>query len=101
MGKTNLLLRDTPLRSLWCQRCAADALDFRKVEPQMPAGIVLAEHDFSIAAGNGVAELLAIAALLKNGSGDPELGHTASDRDAAQQLRHRLSRHAPHPSALR
>src|SRR5258706_29243 len=41
------------------------------------AVIVLAEPDFSIGAGNGVAELVAIAALLKNGSGDPEIGDTA------------------------
>ncbi len=76
-GQNESAVEGYPLRSLWCQRCAADALDFRKVEPQMPAVIVLAEHDFSIGAGNGVAELVAIAALLKNGSGDPEIGDTA------------------------
>src|SRR6267378_6046903 len=76
-GQTNPPLRQNASGPLWCQRCADGALDFRKVEPQMPAVIVLAEHDFAIGARDGVAELVAIAALLKNGSGDPEIGETA------------------------
>ena len=75
-GQKNLLLRHTRSGALWGQRCAADALDFRKVEPQMPAVIVLAEHDFTIGAGDGAAELVAIAALLKNRSGDPQISDT-------------------------
>ena len=42
----------------------------------MPAIIVLAEHDLTIRAGDGVAELVAIAALLKNGSGNAEISNT-------------------------
>src|SRR5258708_4694025 len=97
-GQNESAVEGYPLRSLWCQRCAADALDFRKVEPQMPAVIVLAEHDFSIGAGNGVAELVAIAALLKNGSGDPEIGDTACDRGAEEHARPLLSAQAAEPS---
>jgi hypothetical protein len=76
-GQKNLLLRHKPSGLLWCQRCAADALDFRKVEPQMPAVIVLAEHDFTIGACDGVTQQVAIATLLKNRSGDTEIGDTA------------------------
>ena len=58
-------------------RCARDALDFQKIEPEMPAVIVLAEYDFTIGARDGVAKLVAIAALLKNRSGDSEIGDPA------------------------
>ena len=43
-----------------------DALDCRKVEPEVPVIVVLAEDDFTPRTGDSVAELIAVAPLFKN-----------------------------------
>ena len=54
-----------------------DAAYFREVEPEMASVVVFAEYEFTVAAGDGVAELVAVATLLENGSCDAEIGDPA------------------------
>ena len=60
-GRTNLLLRQYASGPL---RCAVGGFDFGEVEPEMAAVIVFAEDEFPVGAGEGSAELVAVAALL-------------------------------------
>src|SRR6266404_1523981 len=64
----------------------------------MAAVIILAEHDFTIGTRDRVAELVPIAAPLKNRSAAPEIVDAARDRVAAEQVRHLLSAEAEEPS---
>ena len=45
-------------------RSAWDAINSRKIKPEMAVIVVLAEDDFAIRASHGIAELVAIAPLL-------------------------------------
>ena len=47
-------------------RSSRNALDFRKIEPEMPVVVVFAEYDFTMGADDCVAELIAIATLFEN-----------------------------------
>ncbi len=50
--------------------CAAGTLDSGEVEPEVAAVVVFAEDDFTVAPNDSVAELVAVATLLENGSCD-------------------------------
>ena len=50
-----------------------DARYLRKVQPEMPSVIVLAEYDLTITSSDGVAELVPIPAPLKDGSCDAKI----------------------------
>ena len=78
--------------------CAADTFDFWKIEPEVAAVIVFAEDDFTIGAGDCVAELVAVAAVLENGGGDAEIGYVARDDVAAEQIGHFLSAETEEPA---
>lgn len=54
----------------------------------MPVIVVLAKDDFPILASHGIAELITIATLLKNGSGNTEIRHRSGDRVTGEEIRH-------------
>src|SRR6267378_8393014 len=64
----------------------------------MAAVVVLAEDDFTVGAGDCVAELVAIAAVLENGRGDAEIGYTAGGDVAAEEVGHFLSAETEEPA---
>src|SRR6267154_1978791 len=64
----------------------------------MAAVIVFAEDDFTVGAGDCVAELVAVAAVLENGGGDAEVGYIAGGGVAAEQVGHFLSAETEEPA---
>jgi hypothetical protein len=81
-------------RDIWKRGCAelsgssVGSGYFGEVEPEVAVVVVLAEDEFAVSAGDGVAELVAVAALFENGSGDAEIGDGAGCGVAAEEIGH-------------